>query len=136
MTFIINQKLIIIICDNGGHMVINRLQLAKGGKEYICNLRAARATNLKFVDFENHAKSMGANAETVSSTSELEAAFKRAKESDKTYNIKERIAFEKDMIVGGAYNTFELKEGEDSSPQAIKLLAAYPNPFNPVTSIT
>ena len=84
---IYDQKLIIIVCDNGGHMVINRLQLAKGGKEYICNLRAARATNLKFVDFENHAKSMGANAETVSSTSELEAAYKRAKDSDKTYVI-------------------------------------------------
>jgi len=82
-----NQKLIIVVCDNGGHMVINRLQLAKGGKEYICNLRAARATNLQFVDFENHAKSMGANAETVNSTSELEAAYKRAKDSDKTYVI-------------------------------------------------
>ena len=82
-----DQKLIIVLCDNGGHMVINRLQLAKGGKEYICNLRAARATNLQFVDFENHAKSLGANAETVSSTSELEAAYKRAKDSDKTYVI-------------------------------------------------
>ena len=82
-----DQKLIIVLCDNGGHMVINRLQLAKGGKEYICNLRAARATNLQFVDFENHAKSLGANAETVSSTSELEAAYKRAKNSDKTYVI-------------------------------------------------
>ena len=82
-----DQKLIIVVCDNGGHMVINRLQLAKGGKEYICNLRAARATNLQFVDFENHARSMGANAETVSSTSELEAAYKRAKDSDKTYVI-------------------------------------------------
>jgi len=82
-----DQKLIIVVCDNGGHMVINRLQLAKGGKEYICNLRAARATNLQFVDFESHAKSMGANAETVSSTSELEAAYKRAKDSDKTYVI-------------------------------------------------
>ena len=30
---------------------------------------------------------MGANAETVKSTSELEAAFKRAKASDKTYVI-------------------------------------------------
>ena len=30
---------------------------------------------------------MGANAETVKSTSELEAAFKRAKKSDKTYVI-------------------------------------------------
>ena len=82
-----DQKLIIVVCDNGGHMVINRLQLAKGGKEYICNLRAARAKNLQFVDFENHAKSMGANAETVNSTSELEAAYKRAKDSDKTYVI-------------------------------------------------
>ena len=30
---------------------------------------------------------MGANAETVKSTSELEAAFQRAKASDKTYVI-------------------------------------------------
>ena len=82
-----DQKLIIILCDNGGHMVINRLQLAKGGKEYICNLRAARAKNLQFVNFEAHAKSMGANGETVKSTSELEAAFKRAKDSEKTYVI-------------------------------------------------
>jgi len=81
------QKLIIVVCDNGGHMVINRLQLAKGGKEYICNLRSARAKNLQFVDFENHARSLGANAETVNSTSELEAAYKRAKDSDKTYVI-------------------------------------------------
>ncbi len=84
---IYEKKLIIILCDNGGHMVINRLQLAKGGKEYICNLKSARATNLQYVDFESHAKSMGANSETVKSTSELEAAFKRAKKSDKTYVI-------------------------------------------------
>ena len=82
-----DKKLIIILCDNGGHMVINRLQLAKGGKEYLCNLRSARAKNIQFVNFEAHAKSMGANAETVKSTSELEAAFKRAKKSDKTYVI-------------------------------------------------
>ena len=59
----------------------------RGGKEYLCNLRAAGATNLEFVDFEAHAKSMGANAETVKTTSELESAFKRAKDSDKTYVI-------------------------------------------------
>ncbi len=84
---IYDKKLIIVVCDNGGHMVINRLQLAKGGKEYLCNLRSARASNLQFVDFEAHAKSMGANGETVKSISELEAAFKRAKKSDKTYLI-------------------------------------------------
>ena len=42
---------------------------------------------MQFVDFEAHAKSMGANAETVKSVSDLEAAFKRAKESKKTYVI-------------------------------------------------
>ena len=82
-----DKKLIIVVCDNGGHMVLNRLLLAKGGKEYLCNLRSARAKNVEFVNFEAHAKSMGANAETVKSTSELESAFKRAKESNKTYVI-------------------------------------------------
>ncbi len=82
-----NKKLIIIICDNGGHMVINRLQLAKGGNEYLCNLKESRATNVEFVDFESHAKSMGAKAETVSSIPDLESAFIRAKKSDKTYVI-------------------------------------------------
>ena len=50
-------------------------------------LKSSKNKNLQFVDFESHAKSMGANAETVKSTSELEAAFKRAKDSKKTYVI-------------------------------------------------
>ena len=55
-------------------MIINRLQLAKGGKEYLSNLKAARATNFVEVDFATHAASMGAETETVTSTSELEGA--------------------------------------------------------------
>ena len=81
------KKLIIVICDNSGHMVINRLQLAKGGKEYLCNLKTSRATNFIEVDFAAHAASMGAETETVTSTSELESAFLRAKKSNKTYVI-------------------------------------------------
>ena len=84
---IYDKKLIIVVCDNTGHMVINRLQLAKGGKEYLCGLKTSRASNFVEVDFATHAKSMGAESETVNSTSELEAAFKRAKESKKTYII-------------------------------------------------
>ena len=76
---IYEKKLIIIVCDNAGHMVINRLQLAKGGKEYLCNLKSARASNFVKVDFAAHAASMGAETETVTSTSELESAFLRAK---------------------------------------------------------
>jgi 3D-(3,5/4)-trihydroxycyclohexane-1,2-dione acylhydrolase (decyclizing) len=81
------KKLIIVVCDNSGHMVINRLQLAKGGKEYLCNLKAARAKNFIEVDFAAHAASMGAETETVTSSSGLEAAFLRAKKSNKTYVI-------------------------------------------------
>ena len=39
------------------------------------------------------------------------------------------------MIVGNAYNTFELSE-ETYTPQEFKLLPAYPNPFNPATNIS
>lgn len=84
---IYDKKLIIVVCDNSGHMVINRLQLAKGGKEYLCGLKTSRASNFVEVDFAAHSKSMGAESETVTSILELEAAFKRAKESKKTYVI-------------------------------------------------
>ena len=82
-----NNKLIIIVCDNGGHAVINRLQLFKGGKEFNCLLKSSKTPNLVPVDFASHAKSMGADGEQVYSISELEEAFKRAKKSKKTYVI-------------------------------------------------
>ncbi len=84
---ITNNKLIIIVCDNGGHAVINRLQLNKGGKEFNCLLKSSKTPNLVPVDFASHAKSMGADGEQVSSISNLEEAFKRAKKSNKTYVI-------------------------------------------------
>ena len=84
---ITNNKLIIIVCDNGGHAVINRLQLYKGGKEFNCLLKSSKTPNLVPVDFASRAKSMGAEGEQVKSISELEEAFKRAKKSKKTYVI-------------------------------------------------
>ena len=84
------QKLIIIVCDNEGHMVINRLQIAKGGKEYLSNLKAANTKKIISINFAQHAKSMGAEAENVKSIAELEQAFLRAKKSDKTYVISIR----------------------------------------------
>ena len=84
---ITNNKLIIIVCDNDGHAVINRLQLFKGGKEFNCQFKSSNAPNLVPVNFAQHAASMGAKSEEVSSISELEEAFKRAKKSDVTYVI-------------------------------------------------
>ena len=84
---ITNNKLIIIVCDNDGHAVINRLQLFKGGKEFNCLFESSKAPNFSPVNFAQHAASMGAKSEEVSSISELEEAFKRAKKSDVTYVI-------------------------------------------------
>ena len=84
---ITKNKLIIIVCDNGGFAVINRLQLFKGGKEFNNLLKSSNTPGLVGVDFAKHAASMGAKSEEVSSISDLEEAFKRAKKSDKTYVI-------------------------------------------------
>ena len=86
-SIITNNKLIIIVCDNGGHAVINRLQLFKGGKEFNCLFESSKVDNLKNIDFAKHAESLGATAENVNSISELEAAFLRAKKSKSTYLI-------------------------------------------------
>ncbi len=53
---ITNHKLIIVICDNGGHAVINRLQLYKGGKEFNCLFESSNIENLKNIDFANTQK--------------------------------------------------------------------------------
>jgi 3D-(3,5/4)-trihydroxycyclohexane-1,2-dione acylhydrolase (decyclizing) len=78
------HKLIVVVCDNGGFAVINRLQNFKGSKSFNNLIADCRIENLVEVDFQKHAESMGALAETVHSTGELEQAFKRAKQADRT----------------------------------------------------
>ena len=79
------HKLIVVVCDNGGFAVISRLQEFKGTPGFNNLLKDCRTAGAPFrVDFAKHAEAMGALAEKVSSTSELEAAFKRAKAADRT----------------------------------------------------
>ena len=82
------KKLIILVLDNGGFAVINKLQ-NNTGNESFNNLIAdtPTATHQVSVDFEAHAKSMGALAETVDAPSGLAEAFARAKAADRTYVI-------------------------------------------------
>ena len=82
------HKIICVVCDNGGFAVINRLQMGKGGAEFN-NLFSSskRAGDVPRIDFAMHARSMGAEAETVTSLGELEAAFERARKSERTYVI-------------------------------------------------
>ncbi|MEJ6396513.1 3D-(3,5/4)-trihydroxycyclohexane-1,2-dione acylhydrolase (decyclizing) [Yoonia sp. 208BN28-4] len=83
-----DKKMIVMVLDNGGFAVINKLQ-NNTGNESFNNLIAdtPTATTQARVDFEAHAKSMGALAETVDSPAGLEEAFKRAKAADRTYVI-------------------------------------------------
>lgn len=97
------NKIICIVCDNGGFAVINRLQASKGGAEFN-NLFASskRAGEVPRIDFAMHARSMGAQAENVGSIAELEAAFQRARGADRTYVIAIRThAYE--WMEGGSW---------------------------------
>ncbi len=86
-TVLSGHKLIVIVCDNGGYAVINRLQLAQGGVPFNNLIADSRVQQVSAVDFAAHAASMGCEAETVTSIAELEAAFGRARAADRTYVI-------------------------------------------------
>ncbi|MEO6609326.1 MAG: 3D-(3,5/4)-trihydroxycyclohexane-1,2-dione acylhydrolase (decyclizing) [Aestuariivirga sp.] len=82
------RKLIIIVCDNGGFAVINKLQNNTGNVSFNnliadCNIE----TEAFAVDFATHARAMGAAAEDVHSIDGLKEAFIRAQASRKTYVI-------------------------------------------------
>ncbi|MFM8001851.1 MAG: 3D-(3,5/4)-trihydroxycyclohexane-1,2-dione acylhydrolase (decyclizing) [Actinomycetota bacterium] len=81
------NKLIVIVCDNGGYAVINRLQVNQGGVPFNNQYVDCDVTNLVYVDFAKHAEAMGAIAETVGSIEELESAFTRARSSTRTHVI-------------------------------------------------
>lgn len=79
------RKLIILVLDNGGFAVINKLQNNTGNTSFNNLIADSPTVPAPFaVDFEAHAASLGAHAETVSNATELGAAFKRAKAADKT----------------------------------------------------
>ena len=86
-TVLTGHKLIVIVCDNGGYAVINRLQLAQGGVPFNNLIADSRVEQVTAVDFAAHAASMGCEAETVTTIAELEAAFGRARTADRTYVI-------------------------------------------------
>ena len=81
------HKLIVVVCDNGGFAVINRLQNAKGSPSFNNLIKDCRIEREVRVDFAKHAESMGALAEHVHSIGDLEAAFARAKAAERTYVI-------------------------------------------------
>lgn len=79
------KKLIVLVLDNGGFAVINKLQNNTGQPSFNNLIADCPTVQTPFaVDFEAHARAMGAMAETVANPSELSAAFARAKAATKT----------------------------------------------------
>jgi 3D-(3,5/4)-trihydroxycyclohexane-1,2-dione acylhydrolase (decyclizing) len=78
------HKMIIIVCDNGGYAVINRLQNAKGGASFNNLIRDCRVKEPFSVDFAKHAEAMGALTRHVESLADLGQALDWAKTTDRT----------------------------------------------------
>ena len=78
------HKLIVVICDNGGFAVIDRLQRASGNASFNNLLQDCRSVAQVKVDFAAHARAMGAHAEKLGSVADLDAALARARAADRT----------------------------------------------------
>jgi 3D-(3,5/4)-trihydroxycyclohexane-1,2-dione acylhydrolase (decyclizing) len=78
------HKMIVVVCDNGGFAVIERLQLAQGGVSFNNLIATSRVVAPVAVDFAAHAASLGCAAETVTSVDELEKALRRARQAEGT----------------------------------------------------
>ncbi|UAB69159.1 3D-(3,5/4)-trihydroxycyclohexane-1,2-dione acylhydrolase (decyclizing) [Vibrio sp. SCSIO 43132] len=83
------HKMIVVVCDNAGFAVINKLQNNTGNESFNNLLKDCTTVRedaeLPRVDFVKHAQGLGALSEKVGSLSEFEDAFNRAKEADRTY---------------------------------------------------
>jgi 3D-(3,5/4)-trihydroxycyclohexane-1,2-dione acylhydrolase (decyclizing) len=83
-TVLTGHKIILIVCDNGGYAVINRLQNGKGGASFNNLLKDCRVKQPFAVDFAKHAESMGALTRKVESLADLGAAVDWARSTDRT----------------------------------------------------
>jgi 3D-(3,5/4)-trihydroxycyclohexane-1,2-dione acylhydrolase (decyclizing) len=78
------RKLIVVVCDNGGYAVIERLQVAQGGAPFNNMWETSRVARQVRVDFAAHARALGCAAESVSTIAELESALERARVAERT----------------------------------------------------
>jgi 3D-(3,5/4)-trihydroxycyclohexane-1,2-dione acylhydrolase (decyclizing) len=86
------KKMIVLVLDNGGFAVINKLQNNTGNESFNNLIADCPTVDAPFaVDFAAHAAAMGAMAETVAHAGELAAAFARGKAADRTYVIVMKV---------------------------------------------
>ena len=83
-TVLSGHKIIVVVPDNGGYAIINRLQNYKGGASFNNLIKDSRVRGPFSVDFAKHAESMGAYGRRVETLGELDEAMKWAQVNDKT----------------------------------------------------
>lgn len=92
--------LTVLICDNEGFAVIERLQVGQGGASYNNMLRDSHGDTGARVDFHAHAAAMGARAVTVGDIDELRAALA---DQQPGVNVIVMRVRESDWTEGGAF---------------------------------
>lgn len=117
------KKFILVVCDNEGYAVIERLQVGQGGASYNNMLADSRGSGSHFrVDFRAHAEALGAITFEVSSETELREALVAARAADRTAVIVTKVRAD-DWTVGGS--TWEVGVPEVSDrPQVVAARAA------------
>lgn len=83
-TVLSGHKMIVVVCDNGGYAVINRLQQFKGVPGFNNLIKDCRVREPFAVDFVKHAESMGALARRCESLADLKTAMEWAQTTDRT----------------------------------------------------
>jgi 3D-(3,5/4)-trihydroxycyclohexane-1,2-dione acylhydrolase (decyclizing) len=79
------HKMIVVLCDNGGYAVIDRLQVGQGGEPFNNLFADVYSPGEKArVDFAAHAVALGCEARKVSTIAELGDAFDWARTTDRT----------------------------------------------------
>ncbi len=93
------HKMIVIVCNNGGFAVIDRLQRAQGGASFNNLIADSNVVEPFSVDFAMHAAAMGAAVERVTTIDSLRDALVRARTNTRTTVVC--IETEPDTWTGG-----------------------------------
>ena len=78
------HKMTVIVCDNGGFAVIDRLQVNQGGVSFNNFIADSNVVQPFSVDFAAHAAAMGARVARVTDIDELRTALTQARSNDRT----------------------------------------------------
>jgi 3D-(3,5/4)-trihydroxycyclohexane-1,2-dione acylhydrolase (decyclizing) len=97
------HKMILVVCDNEGYAVIERLQVNQGGASYNNMLADSNGTGTSArVNFAAHAASLGAETYEVHSLAEFADALAKARKAEKTAVIVTKVRAQ-DFTEGGAF---------------------------------